>query len=326
MKKIMKKGYDFIMYNFKSYNKFLYELLYSNSIGGKKLSSDGNTFYNVYTAYSFILLLLLTYIYSNSGYSYSFITGVISAAYASFYAFSHFIVIDKGISGKYDGWNTLRKFMPSLFFSLIVVLVCFYFSEYSITFSLLKNILHFLVGYTFIFYLEGFIAFTCIQILTIDYPNMFEGKGFTFKHIIYYVITYFFVWLADSLYGNIMKFGMEWSYWAFSIDSLFYIYKILAFIVFGLVASSWFVGVVEFIYKPENKNILNWVHVCLSILVIMFINYNYFIFYFIGIIVIYFVFFYVIEKIIPDYLRSYKYLNSILYLFFFLFFLSFIVI
>lgn len=323
---MFKTAYLFFIGTFKSYNKFLFDLLYKNSIGGNKLSDDGNMSHNVYTAYTFILLLLLSHIYLNSGYSYSFITGVIASTYASFFAFSNFLIKDHETSKVYEGWNTLKKFIPAFLLSLLVVLICFYFSDYSITVTLLKDIFYFLISYTLLFYFEGFLAFSFIYVLTIDYPNIFEGKGFTFKHIINYIIVCFFVWLADSMYSNIIEFGMKWSYWVFSVDSLFYIYKILAFIVFGLMASSWFVGVVEFLNEPVNKNATNWLHVCLSILIIMTIRYNNFVFYLFGMIIIYFVFFYVIKKIIPDYLRSYKYLDSILYLVYFLFFLSFIVI
>lgn len=318
--------YNLFSFGVKSYNRFLIELLCNNSVGGKKIASDDNLFYNVYTGYLFILFILLSQIYCYSGYSFSFITGVISAIYASFYAFSFFPAKDNEISEKHIGWGILKRIMPPLFISFIVILLCFFFSEYSVDFTLLKDIIYFLVGYIFFFYFEGFIVFMCIHIITIDYPNAFKGKGFTFKHIIYYIITYFFVWLVDSLYSNIMEFGIGWNYWVFSINSLFYIYKILGFIIFGLVVSFWFVGVVKFLSKTENKNISNWIHVCLSILVIMSINYDYFIFYFFSIIIVYFVFFYVIKKIIPDYLKSYKYLNSILYLIFLLLFLSFVII
>lgn len=320
------KIYNFFIDSYLSYNRFLYNLLYKNSIGGKRISDDSNMSYNVYTAYTFILFLLLTYIYLNSGYSYQFITGVIAAAYASFFAFSNFLVRDYDTNEGYDGWNTLKKFIPSLILSLIVVLVCFYFSGNAITITLLKNIFYFITSYTLLFYFEGFVAYSIIYVLTIDYPNMFEGKGFTFKHIISYIIVCFFAWLVNSMYNNIIGYGMEWGYWVFSIDSLFYIYKILAFIIFGLIVSSWFVGVVETLNEPKNKNASNWVHVFLSILVIMTICYNNFFFYLFGMIVIYFVFFYVIKKIIPDYLKSYKYLDSILYLVYFLFFLTFIII
>lgn len=332
---LVKHGVNFLFSGFKTYNYDLYTVLVKGIYRNNSVISDstGEISYK-YLSQVIVLffnILLVYFLWSDFGISFNSLFFFYYVLIVTI-SFSSTIFSALGVrDGNYPGIVNTKSVIV-LFFSIIVSVSAAYYVGMLTDWSYFLKVVGYIILYFYTYYYVFFLLHLIIYSMWID-SNFDKDFGKPFKE--YFSNTNIYLLALDSIgipfmivsiyniYSNVKNFGINFSDWIFYYEDFIYVFKLFSLSFFILVFSIIVVISIRFLSLPRYEFLGDLLYSLLSILGVFIYMYGVVALLCLFIILItYLILYYIIDKIILDYLKTYKYLRWCLHLTMFLMYLS----